>query len=81
MPCCCAAHAWSGSLLFLFLLQVYRRYLKLEPTHSEEFIAYLKIKQLWGEAARVGAHLLDDCLVLPVLLLLALSQPSLLLPP
>ena len=35
------------------LPQVYRRYLKLEPTHAEEFIAYLKIKQLWGEAARV----------------------------
>lgn len=34
--------------------QVYRRYLKLEPTHAEEFIAYLKIKQLWGEAAKVG---------------------------
>jgi hypothetical protein len=33
--------------------QVYRRYLKLEPTHAEEFIAYLKIKQLWGEAAKV----------------------------
>lgn len=33
--------------------QVYRRYLKLEPTHAEEFIAYLRIKQLWGEAARV----------------------------
>lgn len=35
------------------VLQVYRRYLKLEPMHSEEFIAYLLIKQLWGEAARV----------------------------
>lgn len=34
---------------------MYRRYLKLEPTHAEEFIAYLKIKQLWGEAARVRA--------------------------
>ena len=32
---------------------MYRRYLKLEPTHAEEFIAYLKIKQLWGEAAKV----------------------------
>ena len=36
--------------------QVYRRYLKLEPTHAEEFITYLKIKQLWGEAARVGGR-------------------------
>ncbi len=35
---------------------MYRRYLKLEPTHAEEFIAYLKIKQLWGEAARVRTH-------------------------
>lgn len=24
--------------------RVYRRYLKLEPTHVEEYIAYLKIK-------------------------------------
>jgi hypothetical protein len=35
-------------------VRVYRRYLKLEPTHAEEFIQYLKIKQLWGEAARVS---------------------------
>jgi hypothetical protein len=34
-------------------VRVYRRYLKLEPTHAEEFIAYLRIKQLWGEAAKV----------------------------
>lgn len=33
---------------------MYRRYLKLEPTHSEEFIAYLKIQALWEEAAKVG---------------------------
>ncbi len=25
-------------------VRVYRRYLKLEPTHAEEYIAYLKIK-------------------------------------
>lgn len=37
-------------------VRVYRRYLKLEPTHAEEFIQYLKIKQLWGEAARVSAQ-------------------------
>ena len=37
------------------LLQVYRRYLKLEPTHAEEFVAYLRIKELWGEAARVSS--------------------------
>lgn len=24
--------------------RVYRRYLKLEPTHAEEYIAYLKVK-------------------------------------
>lgn len=36
--------------------QVYRRYLKLEPAHAEEFIAYLKIQALWGEAAKVGGR-------------------------
>ena len=41
-------------------LRVYRRYLKLEPTHSEEYIAYLKSKGIWGEAARKLAELLDD---------------------
>ncbi|PSC72105.1 Pre-mRNA-splicing factor SYF1 [Micractinium conductrix] len=41
-------------------VRVYRRYLKLEPTHSEEFIAYLKIKQLWGEAARRLAGVVND---------------------
>ena len=25
-------------------IRVYRRYLKLEPTHAEEYIAYLKVK-------------------------------------
>ena len=25
-------------------VKVYRRYLKIEPTHAEEYIAYLKIK-------------------------------------
>ncbi|KAL4450099.1 hypothetical protein ABPG77_010768 [Micractinium sp. CCAP 211/92] len=41
-------------------VRVYRRYLKLEPTHSEEFIAYLKIKQLWGEAAKRLAGVVND---------------------
>ena len=27
-------------------LRVYRRYLKLEPSHTEEYIAYLKSKVL-----------------------------------
>ena len=25
-------------------MRIYRRYLKLEPTHTEEYIAYLKAK-------------------------------------
>ncbi|KAI7844217.1 hypothetical protein COHA_002351 [Chlorella ohadii] len=41
-------------------VRVYRRYLKLEPTHAEEFIAYLRIKQLWGEAARRLADVVND---------------------
>lgn len=29
-------------------VRVYRRYLRLEPTHSEEYIAYLKSKVLFS---------------------------------
>ena len=32
-------------------IRVYRRYLKLEPTHAEEYIAYLKVK-----VSHMGAH-------------------------
>ena len=32
-------------------IRVYRRYLKLEPTHAEEYIAYLKVK-----VSHTGAH-------------------------
>ncbi|GAX78150.1 hypothetical protein CEUSTIGMA_g5592.t1 [Chlamydomonas eustigma] len=41
-------------------IRVYRRYLKLEPTHTEEYIAYLKAKDRWGEAARKLAEILND---------------------
>ncbi len=41
-------------------VQVYRRYLKLEPTHAEEYITYLKIKGRWGEAARKLADVVND---------------------
>lgn len=41
-------------------VRVYRRYLKLEPTHAEEFIAYLRTKDRWGDAARHLAVLLND---------------------
>ncbi|CAK0786535.1 hypothetical protein CVIRNUC_009748 [Coccomyxa viridis] len=41
-------------------VRVYRRYLRLEPTHAEEYIAYLKSKEQWGEAARKMAELVDD---------------------
>lgn len=41
-------------------LRVYRRYLKLEPSHTEEYIAYLKAKGSWGEAAKKLAQVVDD---------------------
>ncbi|KAG7675051.1 hypothetical protein Ndes2526B_g07899 [Nannochloris sp. 'desiccata'] len=41
-------------------VRVYRRYLKLEPAHAEEYIAYLKMKARWGEAARRLADLVND---------------------
>ncbi|GFR43608.1 hypothetical protein Agub_g4705 [Astrephomene gubernaculifera] len=41
-------------------VRLYRRYLKLEPTHAEEYVAYLKAKGCWGEAARKLAELLND---------------------
>ncbi len=33
-------------------VRVYRRYLKLEPAHVEEYIAYCKAHEMWGEAAK-----------------------------
>lgn len=52
-------------------VRLYRRYLKLEPTHAEEYVAYLKAKvgpagvgQEW--AGRRGMRLGDGpCLALP----------------
>ena len=41
-------------------IRVYRRYLKLEPTHAEEYVAYLKVKDRWGEAARKLSEILND---------------------
>ncbi|MEW5299624.1 MAG: hypothetical protein WDW36_002620 [Sanguina aurantia] len=41
-------------------LRVYKRYLKLEPTHTEEFMAYLRIKERWGETARQLSEVLND---------------------
>ncbi|KAG1676470.1 hypothetical protein FOA52_002290 [Chlamydomonas sp. UWO 241] len=41
-------------------VRVYRRYLKLEPAHAEEYIAYLKVKERWGDSARKLSDLLDD---------------------
>ncbi|KAK9796969.1 hypothetical protein WJX73_001686 [Symbiochloris irregularis] len=41
-------------------VRVYRRYLKIEPTHAEEHIAYLKSKELWGPAARMLVKAVDD---------------------
>lgn len=39
---------------------MYRRYLQLEPRHVEEFIAYLRTKGVWGEAAARLAGILND---------------------
>ncbi|WIA16429.1 hypothetical protein OEZ85_013118 [Tetradesmus obliquus] len=41
-------------------VRVYRRYLQLEPTHAEEFVAYLKQKERWGEAAKRLSGMLND---------------------
>lgn len=41
-------------------MRVYRRYLKLEPSHAEEYIAYLKSNGRWGEAAQRLADVLND---------------------
>ncbi len=39
---------------------MYRRYLQLEPTHAEEFLAYLRATGRWGEAARQLAAVVND---------------------
>lgn len=41
-------------------LRVYRRYLKLEPAHAEEFIELLKQREQWNEAARRLADIVSD---------------------
>lgn len=41
-------------------LRVYRRYLKLEPGHAEEFIEYLKQRERWNEAAKRLAEAVND---------------------
>ena len=40
--------------------RVYRRYLKLEPEHAEEYVTFLQAKGRWGEAARMLADLVND---------------------
>ncbi|KAK3188096.1 hypothetical protein Dsin_027657 [Dipteronia sinensis] len=41
-------------------LRVYRRYLKYDPTHIEDFIEFLVISELWQEAAERLASVLND---------------------
>ncbi|CAM6119372.1 unnamed protein product [Calypogeia fissa] len=41
-------------------LRVYRRYLKFDPTHVEEFIDFLLASELWQEAAEKLAQVLND---------------------
>lgn len=40
--------------------RVYRRYLRLEPNHREEYITYLKAKAQWGPAAEQLAIVVND---------------------
>ena len=40
--------------------RVYRRYLKLEPEHAEEYLAFLIGKGRWAEAAQKLAELVND---------------------
>jgi len=41
-------------------VRAYARYLKLEPEHAEECLAYLLSRGHWGPAARLLARLVDD---------------------
>ena len=40
--------------------RVYRRYLKFEPGHAEEYVEFLKRKGYWGEVASKLAELVND---------------------
>ena len=40
--------------------RVYRRYLKIEPGHAEEYVAFLQARGRWGDAARALACCVDD---------------------
>ncbi|KAH9558703.1 hypothetical protein CY35_06G021700 [Sphagnum magellanicum] len=41
-------------------LRVYRRFLKFDPTHIEDFIEFLQSSELWQEAAERLAQVLND---------------------
>lgn len=41
-------------------LRVYRRFLKYDPTHVEDFIEFLQSSELWQEAAERLAQVLND---------------------
>tara|TARA_B100000401_G_scaffold164442_1_gene109871 strand:+ start:1049 stop:3190 length:2142 start_codon:yes stop_codon:yes gene_type:complete len=41
-------------------LRVYRRYIRFEPGHTEEYIEILKSRNLWDEAAKHLADVLND---------------------
>lgn len=41
-------------------VRIYRRYIKLEPTHVEQFVDHLLHVERWGEAARLMADALSD---------------------
>ncbi|KAI3905328.1 hypothetical protein MKX01_040019 [Papaver californicum] len=50
----------QGGILVETPLRVYRRYLKLDPTHIENFIEFLVSSELWQEAAKRFAEVLND---------------------
>ena len=45
-------------------MKVYRRYLKIEPLHTEEYIAYLKGKVRRSESSHASSQMATSRLVL-----------------
>ena len=60
--------AWAGGpgIPAETAVRVYRRYVRLEPGHAEEFVGLLCSKNRWGEAAAALASALDDPTFVPV---------------
>ncbi|KAL6771434.1 XAB2 [Auxenochlorella protothecoides x Auxenochlorella symbiontica] len=62
------ARVWPAYLAFIShrgtpqetAVRIYRRYLRFEPAHAEEYVAYLTTHGRWGEAAARLALLVND---------------------